>query len=65
MKEISFPTFEADIFATFDHVELMMFLIDCGEYLISVFFGSVRLSQIIIWSKSIPLTSWLISARER
>ena len=35
VKEISF---EIDLFVTFDHVQLMRFLIDCGKYLISVFF---------------------------
>ena len=37
MKEVSFPNFEGDLFVSFDHVELMSFVIDCGKYVISVF----------------------------
>ena len=39
VKEISFPSFEGDLFITFDHVELMRFFIDCGKYVISIFSG--------------------------
>ena len=34
MKETNFPSLEGDLFVTFDHVELMSFLFDCGKYLI-------------------------------
>ena len=37
MKENSFPILQGDFFATFDHMELTRFSIDCGNYLISVF----------------------------
>ena len=29
VKEISFPSLTGDLFVTFNHVELMRFLIDC------------------------------------
>ena len=57
MKEISFPSFEGDLFVTFDHVELMRFPFDCGKYLISVFLGSVCLSETFNWSKGTSLIS--------
>ena len=57
VKEISFLSLECDLFVTFEDVELMSFLIDSGEYLASVFFGSERPSNSFIWSKGIPLLS--------
>ena len=37
VKEINFPSLEGDFFVTFDQMKLTRFLIDCGDYLISVF----------------------------
>ena len=54
VKETSFPSLEGDLFVTFDHVELMSFLLDCGKYLIYVFFDYVPLSETFIWSKCTP-----------
>ena len=54
VTEISFPSIEGDLFVTFDHVELMSFLIGSGKNLISIFFISVRLSETFIWSKGTP-----------
>ena len=54
MKEIRFQSLEGDLFVTFDHVDLI-FLIVSGKNLISVFFGSLSLSETFIWSKGTPL----------
>ena len=51
VKKISLPSLEGDLFVTFDHVKLMRFHMNCGECHISVFSGSVRLSETFIWSK--------------
>ena len=54
---MNFPSLEGDLFVVSDHADLMSFLIDCGNYLISVSFNFVRPSETFIWSKGTPFLS--------